>query len=410
MRLAREDYEVLYPAGGSRFSRAPAAGSALSGILAPASLVYAGLSDVVRRVRSRGRRKPADAFLVSIGNIEVGGNGKTPFAAHLLAELARRGYRPAYASRGFKSVAEGLVGATVVVPRGAEPGGSLLAGTRILRADAPGLSEAVGDEGAMVASRCPDAPLAFSKDRRRAVAALAALFAPSHIVLDDAFQTWPLARDADIVLLDAWHPLGNGRILPAGSLREGAGALARADAVGFNGIADGPPGADGAEGWRTGIAGRIEELRDWTERAAGRVTPVFGIVRQLSFARPGVGLAAADSDGERSVPACLVAALSSVGRPRKFEESLARRGVTVGLALRYPDHYRYRGECVRRIDEALETRGIGVLVTTEKDWAKLREVGPPRAELRIARLQLEIVGDDPVLICEKPRGLPAAFA
>jgi tetraacyldisaccharide 4'-kinase len=275
----------------------------------------------------------------------------------------------------------------------------------MLRSGAPGLSDAIGDEGAMVASRCPNAPLAFSRDRRRAVEAVSALFAPTHIVLDDAFQTWPVARDADIVLLDAEHPVGNGRIIPAGSLREGVRALARADAIGFNGIESAPGG--GIAGEAVAIDERLSRLRDWTRQTVRREVPVFGIRRRVSLARP-----AADAEGfaggeEFEGPA---AALSSVGRPRRFEESLVRLGVRVGLALRFPDHYRYGASAVRRIEGLLAERGLGALVTTEKDWAKLREIGPPRVDVRIARLELSVVGDDPLRICEKPRGVPAASA
>ena len=404
MPADRERYEVLYLAGGAHLSRAPSPGSVLSGVLLPASLVYAGASEIARRARMKGRRKTVNAVVVSIGNLEVGGNGKTPFAAHLVNELALRGHRTVYVSRGFKSEAEGLGVVTIVAPRSVEPSGPCPPGVRILGADAPGLGVAIGDEGAMVASRCPGAPLAFARNRRRALEAVSTLFAPTHVVLDDAFQTWPVARDTDIVLLDAACPLGNGRIIPAGSLRERAGALRRADAIGFNGIEnDVPlPGTAGRGG--EGLDERLSGLRDWTRRTVRTDVPVFGIRRRLSFLAPEPVATGPFGGKETEAPGRPAAALSSVGRPRRFEESLALHGIAVNLALRFPDHYRYRAECVRRIDEALASRGIEVLVTTEKDWAKLREVGPPKTEVRIARLHLDIVGDDPVSLCEKPRG------
>jgi tetraacyldisaccharide 4'-kinase len=365
-------------------------------------------------VKARG--KTGDAVVVSVGNIEVGGNGKTPFAAYLVGELTRRGQRPAYVSRGFKSEAEGLGAATVLVPGSTDPCGALPPGVRILRSDSPVLSRAVGDEGAMIARRCPDAPLGFGRDRRRAVDAVSALFAPTHIVLDDAFQSWRVARDADIVLLDARHPLGNGRVIPAGSLREGVRALERADAIGFNGIESGlaDRAGSGGAGGEVGCVpagalseARLEPLREWTLRAVTRPVPIFGIRRVLSLARPGA--VGASSAGEEKLGSP-VAALSSVGRPRRFEDALARLGVTVGLAIRYPDHYRYGALDIVRIEAILTARGIGGVVTTEKDWTKLRDVGPPRVDLIIARLDLEVVGDDPLRICEKPRGAPAASA
>jgi len=398
-----ESYDVVYPAGGSHFSRAPSRGSFLSGAMRPASFLYAGVSDIVRRIRVGGRREAAlSAIVVSVGNLEVGGSGKTPFAAYLVKELARRGRRPAYVSRGFKSAAERLGAVTVLLPRSAEPAGWVSSGVRLLREDAEGLSRSIGDEGAMVAARCPGVPLAFSRDRRRAVEVICALFNPTHVVLDDALQTWSVARDVDIVLLDAEHPLGNGRIIPAGSLREAPGALSRSHAIGFNGIEVVCGGVD--------AHARLAELREWAHETVKRPLPVFGIRRRLSFGEPAVVPGGPTADQTPAPPEGRFAALSSVGRPHRFEESLRAHGVALGLALRFPDHHRYRRSDVVRIEGILASRGIDRVVTTEKDWVKLREIGPPRAKLRVARLELDVMGDDPVAICEKPRATPAASA
>jgi len=398
-----ENCDVVYPVGGSRFSRVPSHGSFLSGAMRPAAFLYAGVSDIVRRIRLEGRREAGvSAVVVSVGNLEVGGSGKTPVAAYLVNELARRGCRPAYVSRGFKSDAERLGAVTVLLRRSAEPAGWVSSGVRLLREDAEGLSRSIGDEGAMVAARCPGVPLAFSRDRQRAVEVLCALFNPTHVVLDDALQTWSVARDVDIVLLDAGRPLGNGRMIPAGSLREAPGALSRSHVVGFNGIEIGREGVDPQE--------RLAFLREWTHEMVKRPLPVFGIRRLLSFREPPVDPAAHSDGGTPAPPEGRFAALSSIGRPHQFEESLRVHGLAIGLALRFPDHHRYRRSDVVGIEQILASRGIDGVVTTEKDWVKLREIGPPRAKLRVARLELEIVGDDPVAICEKPRALPAAFA
>ena len=398
-----ESYDVLYPVGGSHFSRAPSHRSFLSGAMRPASFLYAGGSNVVRRIRVGGRLGAGvSAVVVSVGNLEVGGSGKTPFAAYLVNELARRGSRPAYVSRGFKSAAERLGAVTVLLPRSAEPAGWVSSGVRLLREDTEGLSRSIGDEGAMVAARCPGVPLAFSRDRQRAVEVICALFNPTHVVLDDALQTWSVARDVDIVLLDAVHPVGNGRIIPAGSLREAPGALSRAHAIGFNGIEIECKGIDGQE--------RLAGLREWAHEMVKRPIPVFGIRRRLSFLEAAVVPVEPTAGETPAPPEGRVAALSSVGRPHRFEESLRAHGLTIGLALRFPDHHRYRRSDVERIEEVLASRGISRVVTTEKDWVKLREIGPPRAELRVACLDLEVLGDDPVAICEKPRATPAASA
>jgi tetraacyldisaccharide 4'-kinase len=381
-------YEIVYPRGGARLFRAlPDGAPALA--MRPASFLYERISGAVRSARTR-RRRPLDvgAVVVSVGNLEVGGNGKTPFVIHLVNELGRRGYRPLVASRGYKSAAETLSAVTVLAPRSAELKGRVSTAVRVLRDDAGGLAEAIGDEGAMVLARCPGVPLAFSGDRRRAVEVGCALFEPTHVVLDDGFQTWGVERDVDIVLLDAERPLGNGRILPSGSLRERPNALRRADVVGFNALERDE---------------HLAGLTRWVCETVGRPIPVFGVRRHLSFLEPPSG-----EPAER--PAGQMAVLSSVGRPHRFETSLAAAGITIGLSLRFPDHFRYARDDIQRIDALLNGRGIDRLVTTEKDWVKLRDVGPTRARVWVARLELALVGIDPVRTCEKPQASPAASA
>jgi tetraacyldisaccharide 4'-kinase len=357
-------------------------------MMQPASILYAAVAEVVRGWQARRRRRPVtDAVIISVGNLEVGGSGKTPLAAHLAQELTRRGHRSAYVSRGYRSQAERLSEVSVVVPTGTNPEGWASSGVRILRGVPEGLPAIIGDEGAMVVIRCPGVPLAFSRRKRRAIEVVTALFRPTHVVLDDAFQSWSVRRDVDIVLLDAERPLGNGRVLPAGTLREGPQALRRAHIIGFNGIS-----GDDA----------LREHARWVHRMVGRPLPVFGIRRNLSFYRDGVQLGPG--------PSGRVAALSSVGRPRRFEESLVANQLDVAHSFRFPDHFRYRKDDIRLIERELASRGIEILVTTEKDWVKLRATGAPQVNLWVARLELEVIGDDPVLICEKPQAVPAASA
>ena len=246
------------------------------------------------------------------------------------------------------------------------------------------------------------------RDRRRALEAVSALFAPTHVVLDDAFQTWPVARDADIVLLDAEHPLGNGRMIPAGSLREGAGALARADAIGLTGSSQIPAGrvgigagagAGGGDDRESHLDDRLARLREWATRdLAGHPVPVFGIRRRVSIARP-ISNAAGYSAEEFEGPA---AALSSVGRPRRLEESLVRLGVAVGLAIRFPDHY---GTALRTsAGSRLSSRSGGPACSSRRErLVEAAQIGP-RADVRIARSTSTSSAN--CRICEKPRACP----
>jgi len=223
--------------------------------------------------------------------------------------------------------------------------------------------------------------LVFSADRRAAIRAACSAFDASHVILDDAFQTWGLARDLDLVLLDAERPAGNGRLLPAGTLREGVEALGRADAVGFNGIAG---------------EGDLERLREWLLDSARIERPVFGMVRKLSLV---------DANGRpcEMRNGAAAALLSGIGRPSNLERALAESGIDLRLSLRYPDHFRYGERELRVVREILERKRVEWLITTEKDWVKIRENSGAWPAASIARLDLEIVGEDPAAMCEEPR-------
>jgi tetraacyldisaccharide 4'-kinase len=373
-------YDIVYPRGRRNGEFFTLVGG-VSRMLTPLSALYAAGSAIVRSRRSRKKRPSGSVRVVSIGNIEVGGNGKTPFAIHVVENLVARGARPVYISRGFRSEAETFDGVTVIVPEDASLPGSARGGVRFLRKDATGLASVVGDEGAMVSLRCPGVPQMFARDRQRAIDLSGALFDASHLVLDDAFQTWAVDRDVDIVLLDSDHPAGNGRILPAGTLREHPSELKRADIVGFNGIT---------------APEQLDVLTRWLHDTARRDIPAFGMGRDIDFYDSSTG-------GDVDVEGVAVAAVSSIGRPERFEAALEGKSLRIKSAVRYPDHHRYGRDDIKTINSIAAETGVKRIVTTEKDWVKLREVDGIESDVLVARLRLCVTGADPVAICEKPR-------
>jgi tetraacyldisaccharide 4'-kinase len=379
-------YEVVTPAG-RPYARLPVRGGLLSLVAAPGAALYRVCSERMRSSRLRRRqRTPDGTTIVSIGNLEVGGNGKTPLAIHLIEHLIRAGYRPVYVSRAFKSRAERIAAVTVVVPQGHGASPPLRSGVRLLSGHVRGLCRDIGDEGAMVAVRCPSTPLLFHRDRKRAIALAREAFQPTHIILDDAFQTWAVERDLDVVLLDAAHPLGNGRLLPAGTLRETPEALQRADCIGINGF----------EG-----DGGLEESATLVSERAGKALPVFGIRRRLQLLDP-------TGDPVTDAPDGPTALVSSIARPRRFEGTMLSLGVEVALSIRYPDHHGYEPRDLDRCRRLVEDRGIATIVTTEKDWVKLSSFELPFARILIARLELETTGYDIAAQVEKPQHMAAA--
>jgi tetraacyldisaccharide 4'-kinase len=385
-RGAEAEYDVVYPAGAGH-TRAPVDRFPLSLVTVPGAALYRAVSRRFRDSGLKARRAGWEGVaVISVGNIEVGGTGKTPFAAWLLERLGERGQRPVYVSRGFKSEAERMRPVSVVAPE--ETGGPTATSgdIRWVRIDHGNLSRAIGDEGAMVAMKCPSTPLLFSRDKRRAVQLAVDLFHPSHVVLDDAFQSWRVHRDVDIVLVDAVAPFGNGRMVPAGTLREPPDALARASLVGMNGCR----GGDG-----------LDAFADNVRRLTGREIPVFGLARGVKLVDPLSGDVCETVDSP-------VASLSSVARPEGFDAALIERGLELALSVRFPDHHRYTTNDLHYVRRAVRERGCRGVITTEKDWAKLCAMELPLERLFVARLELSTIGMDVEAHVERPRTVSAA--
>jgi tetraacyldisaccharide 4'-kinase len=356
-------------------------------LLQPAALAYRLCSSLQRNRKGRGEAGPLrDTKIISVGNLEVGGGGKTPFCIYLLDYLMNKGYRPAYISRGYKSESERLKQAvTVVLPDQPDTCSSLDSGVRYLSRDSKALCSMIGDEGALIASRNRAVPIVISKSKSRAVRAASSLFQPSHIVLDDAFQSWGVYRDIDILLLDAVKPFGNGRLLPAGTLREPASAMRRADGIGLNGIED------------------VNELprfeRSSSSLLASHAT-VFGIHRGITLQTAYGEFAEVTRDA--------VASLSSIARPDGFDQLLQLFGCDIRLSIRFPDHFRYRAEDIAAVHRLVKQNDIRRLITTEKDWVKLSNYAWQELEIIIARLDLSIQPEDFLEKIKKPQAMLAA--
>ena len=377
---AIEAIEVISPPWVRGGARAAAwAESRLFPVLAPPSWMYAAAVSAVRTVRSRARSKsPAGLRVLSIGNLEVGGGGKTPFALHVLERLAGSGVSAVYVSRGFGGLSSLRDVVTVIAGEGSESARWLRSGVRLIDRGSLrsfGLSAQVGDEGAMVVRRQPQTTALFCRDKRLSLAIAAAVGGATHVVMDDAFQSWGVPRDIDVVLLDRERPFGNGYTLPAGRLRERPDALCRADFVGIN----------GAE-----TEDDLRAMAAIVERRAGARKPIFGIRRSIQMR---------DADGSPAELSGPVAVLSGIAMPDAFERQVAGHGGPVAVSFRFPDHYRYGRRDIEWVAREAARRGIPRLVTTEKDWAKLCEfedLEPPLDRPLVARVSLEIFGDDPI--------------
>lgn len=277
------------------------------------------------------QRKRLPVPVISIGNITMGGTGKTPMTRYVCEGLVSREWQPAVLSYGY--------------------GGSRSGKFSVVSATS---AREVGDEPAMLASKLPGVPVLVGKHRYEGGLHAVREFGADIVVLDDGLQVWKLHRDLDIVLVDGTRPFDNGWTLPAGKLREPISALRRADCVVITGL-------DPGDASLTGIADRIR-----------RISPAMAV---FSARHTPHALYAVDDDAEvglNRIQGQKVFALSSIAHPDSFERTLAETGAVVAGAERYPDHYLYTQEDVARIENKAKVCGAELIVTTEKDGVKLQ--------------------------------------
>ncbi|HNV02802.1 MAG TPA: tetraacyldisaccharide 4'-kinase [Vicinamibacterales bacterium] len=297
----------------------------------------------LRDGRQRRLRQP----VVSVGNLRVGGTGKTPTAAYVAGLLADAGERPAVLSRGYarRTAPDGVV----VVSDGER-----------LLADL-GRS---GDEPLMLARTVRAARVVVSPDRYLAGRLAETRLGATVHVLDDGFQHVGLARGTDLLILDR-EDAADSRTLPAGRLREGLGAARFADALLV-------PGASEAEA--ASLAARLG------------VSTAFALVRSTGpHYRLGGGAGAA-----AGAAAGRVYAFAGIARPARFFAELGAAGWDVAGAEAFPDHHRYAARDVAALAAAARRAGAGALVTTEKDAVRLLPLRPLPAPVLVVPLAVRV--------------------
>lgn len=300
------------------WSRPPSSPGLAARLLTPLAALYGWV------VRARLKRPPLvrpTVPVICIGNLTLGGAGKTPVAIAILERLSAMRASPVALSRGY--------------------GGSL-SGPIVVEPDHR--ASEVGDEPLLLARH---APTVIAKDRAAGARACLTAGAGS-IVMDDGFQNPAVAKDLSIAVVDSESGFGNGRVFPAGPLRESArDGLARADAVILMG------------------RGKFDPGHPRTLRAALRAP--------LSTA----------FEGRR------VVAFAGIGRPEKFFETLQRAGAEIISVFAYPDHHAYDDADLERMHALAQARGAS-LATTEKDYVRL----PPRLRRGVLTLPVEARFED----------------
>lgn len=319
--------------------------SLLSHLLTPAAGVYS-LLQKSRMQRQLKRVIKADIPIIGIGNIVSGGSGKTPFTMALAAQMQQDGWRVAISHRGYKGRLEN---------------------TPTLISDDKGVLYEVdqsGDEAWMMANALPGIPVAVGKDRLGVISLVQSLQPTVQaLIMDDVFQNHRFHKDVQIACFDAELGLGNGRLIPAGYLREKPEALGRADLCVIS--------CKTPDAVATPLLEAISPYCPWIEVLRYQPAGVYDLEGKRHEIR----------DLDRTVLVSGIAAASG------FESLAEQAGVDVCAHFAFGDHYHFRSrEALQPLLRLLNKESIRHVCTTAKDMPKLaqhRDLAPLLLELRI---------------------------
>ena len=315
------------------------------------------------------RDRTLGCLVVSVGNLTVGGTGKTPVVETFARALAQRGRRVAILSRGYKSAKRPLLERMVVKLTGLEK----LTPPRVV-SDGESLlldSHQSGDEPYMLASNLKNVIVLVDKDRVKAGKYAIEKLQADTLLLDDGFQYLHLKSRLNLVLIDRTNPWGTGHMLPRGTLREPIRNLSRASYV-FVTKCDGSDIGP--------LRDQIRSLNPTAEIIECAHRPLYlqdvftGERKPLEFLR--------DLD---------IASLSGIAAPEGFEQSLEKLGANLTCSHRFADHHRYSQQEIINVINRSHKSGARAVITTEKDAVRFPLVERRDVPIYFMRVEIEIL-------------------
>jgi tetraacyldisaccharide 4'-kinase len=313
------------------------------------------------------RDHPLGVQVITVGNLTVGGTGKTPVVEKFARVLTDQGRKVAILSRGYRSKPPPLTQRwknklllqdEIVPPRVVSDGKSLLLN-----------SEDAGDEPYMLASNLKDVVVLTDKDRVKSGRYAIEQFGCDTLLLDDGFQYWKLAgRRRDIVLVDAQQPFGNEHLLPRGTLREPPEHIRRADTIFIT----------KSDGETAGLRARIRKHNP----SAGIIECVHWPLFFEDVFNPDQREQIGWLKGKK------VATLSGIAQPESFEQSLLQQGADLVYTKRFADHHRFNQQEILNTINRAKKRRAEVILTTQKDAVRFPKID--RRDLPIFYMRVEI--------------------
>jgi len=300
--------------------------------------------------------KELKAKVISVGNLTLGGSGKTPFVLYLAKRLKQKGMNFAILTRGYKRRSKTT--------------------KELKRIDSPGIKwEEVGDEPFLLSNHLPEIPVIIDKDRYNSGKIALDRYKAKVLILDDGFQHWRLKRNLDILMIDSSIDLEKEKLFPLGRLREPLSSLKRAGIF---------------------ILNRADQSihKDKTKLLLQKFKPRSPIVESILEVTSVLNWKNKTKTDLDSLKGKKGLAFCGIGNPSSFERTLRFLGVEILNAFFFLDHYIYSRKDLFSLEEERKKVGADFLFTTEKDSIRLPETKDPQIPLLVVNVELKIISGE----------------
>ncbi len=302
------------------------------------------------------KRHRLNCKVISVGNITLGGTGKTSLVEFIARYLKKEGKRIAILTRGYKR------------------------NSKLKTQNSKPSYETMGDEPYMLFKNLKDVPVIVNKDRIKASKQAIEDYNADTVILDDGFQQWKILKDLEIVTIDATDPFGNQHLLPRGILRQPLSSLKKADILVLT---------------KTNLNPDIQDIKNFLTQINPSGLVVEATHKPIGFYRI--------EDSTRTMldidilKGNKVSLLSGIADPDSFENLIISLGINIANFFRFPDHHHYGREDMDRVIQKSKQKGTDIIITTEKDAVRLLNtlhITHYTLHIYVLRIKLEIVQDE----------------